>query len=276
MIKKFGLFFALTLVCFVSFAFGTTVHAEFNSNAADYGFYLEDESYTVGFYSYNTMNTYYHGTLVGSGTSLVGYARQRAQVNNKYRDVVLIRVQMEPADMYSSYRGAYLHGINNEAKMEMTLASGQTYVNYAPNSSLVTLTSSINFSVGGTAKSDGSFSGTLGVGASTGYTEDGMQIVSKIMNNETTYQTRYLYNWSAAFFGTAGDRARNLWCNSTHKAYAMYMFDDPVYKTNFTISYFVSFNWGSSSSAVWDGRTWTVNLLESCFTTTTRTITYIR
>ncbi len=56
----------------------------------------------------------------------------------------------------------------------MSLTDDQTYVNYSLNTSIVTLTNSINFSDCGSVKGDGTFTRTFIVGESAGYTENGL------------------------------------------------------------------------------------------------------
>ena len=56
----------------------------------------------------------------------------------------------------------------------MSLTDDQTYVNHLLDSSMVTLTNSINFSVCGSVNGDGTFTRTFEVGESAGYTENSL------------------------------------------------------------------------------------------------------
>lgn len=98
------------------------------------------------------------------------------QKANTKRKTVLIRLQLDPED--TKYSGTFYHGINKTGRMTMTLGTGQSYVNYAPDSSAVTYNDTFSFSLGGTVNSKGEFGGTIGIGASTTTTNNGFTVIS--------------------------------------------------------------------------------------------------
>jgi hypothetical protein len=258
-IKKGLIFVFIFLLGFMWLNPDLYVQADQDQIAADYGFYLDDDYFDTNWFdSVTVINVYMSGKFLGSATEKVGIARRNILVNNKFRDTVLIRFQLEPAD--TKYGSSYYHGINKEGSMSLTIASGQTYVNYAPDSSPVIYSDTVSFSLGGTVNNKGEFGGTLGIGASTSYTTDGFTILSKMSNVNKTYTTRYLYQPNRDFFGSEAKRARNRFLNTTHKEFAMYQYDASSEYSQITVNYNVIM-WGAiSGSEIWGGRTWEVVL----------------
>jgi hypothetical protein len=141
--------------------------------------------------------------------------------------------------------------------MTMTLGTGQSYVNFAPDSSAVTYNDTFSFSLGGTVNSKGEFGGTIGIGASTTTTNSGFTVISKITNSQKTYATTYNYSPSWNIVSTTARKNLNKWLNSSHKEYAIYQFDTlNASMPSFTIIYKVGMWYSTSSSSTWNGSTW--------------------
>jgi len=237
-------------------------------SALDLGFTLDSSVYTATWYSStNVINVYNGSHYLGSAYQKVGVAVQKA---NTKRKTVLIRLQLDPED--TKYSGTFYHGINKTGRMTMTLGTGQSYVNYAPDSSAVTYNDTFSFSLGGTVNSKGEFGGTIGIGASTTTTNSGFTVISKITNSQKTYTTTYNYSPSWNIVSTTARKNQNKWLNSSHKEYAMYQFDTPnASMPSFTITYNVGMWYSTSSSSTWNGSTWDVWPTESI---TTKTVKY--
>lgn len=262
--KLIALVFALVSVLAMS---SFPASAVFDQPSLDLGFSLDSSVFRIDWYSSGTNINVYRsgGKYLGSAYQKVGLA---AQKTNTKRKTVLIRLQLDPAD--TKYGNLYFHGINKTGSMTMTLKSGQSYVNYAPDSTIVTYQDTLSFSLGGTVSAQGQFGGSLGIGASTTTTNNGFTVVSKITNSQKTYTTTYNYSPTWNIASTSTRRNLNKWLNGSHKEYAMYQFDMPS-PSSFTINYTVGMWFATSTDAVWSGSTYDVMPSQS---TATQQINY--
>ena len=220
-----------------------------------YGFNIDNKYYNMTWYtSVNVINVWKGSVLIGQAYQQVGVARRKT--NQKIQTVV-VRYMMCPEDTKAS--GIWYHGINKVGKISMKLGSKQKYIDNAPDSSIVTYSDSCSFSLGGSVNSNGEFSGNLGIGASTSWSNNCFDIVSKITNNKKTITTSYNYTPTWNIISTAGRKKVNKWLNSTHKEYAMFQYENNTKKIpEFEITYTATMWYAESFKKSWDGDTWDV------------------
>lgn len=191
----------------------------------------------------------------GQSAQQVGVARKRTNLKNQ---TVLVRFMMCPEDTYLG-NGSWIHGINKLGKISMTLSEQQTYNNNAPDSSIVTYNDSCSFSLGGSVNSKGEFSGNFGIGATTSWSNNCFDIISKVTNGRKTITTSYNYTPTANIFSTQGRKKVNKWLNGSHKEYAMIQYNNSSTSIpDFSISYTATMWYAISSSSTWNGSTWDV------------------
>ncbi|MCL2679356.1 MAG: hypothetical protein FWF18_03640 [Dehalococcoidia bacterium] len=229
-----------------------------NANPYDYGFITPTSGYSYVLFGapYTTLRAYSNsGHALGDATIAAVRLRPNSASGGYYYDVLMTRVEMIPLRTpYGS--GYYYWGMNEQSKITMPLNGNQTLVNFAPNATMPSGSStwSVGFSGG---VSGGNFGFNLATGYSSTLNENCYSIYTAASWNTPVITYDYKTTWTT-LFNSGGLKAEiNKWTTTPHKTFAACTYTTPVGNTNnSTIQYSVSFRYAFvPSNTTWNGDT---------------------
>ncbi len=257
--KRFSKFMALFILACTLISISLPVNAARAHEMEDCGFHVPTTGYNYEIWNEDdiVLTGFYLGRVMGRTTITVARARSKtSDSHGKYYDTIFVRSQMNPKSQ--RWNGETRWAMNAGNEIYMKLNPNQSFVNYAPDSTMPESSSTWNVSVGGGYSGNG-----WGLTIDTGYTSTTRDNCFTVSTNcdaeEGKYDVIYNYKSYDNFFGTAARRATNLWCTRSHKCYCMFKYQTPNDNTNLMKVVFSSrFRLATTFGSTWNGGTWNV------------------
>jgi len=229
-----------------------------NANPAAYGFGMPSSGYSYVLYGapYTILRAYSSsGYALGDATIAAVRARSDSTYGGYYYDVLMTRLELQPLKTPAG-SGYYYWGMNQQSKITMPLNGNQLPVNFAPQASMPSGSSTwdVGFT-GGISGKDFGFS--LKTGYSSTITENCYDI-SANSNSGITVIT-YDYKTTRTLLSNSGGikAAINKWTTNNHQTFGACTYKTPIGNTNDSVvNYSVSFRYAYVyGNTTWDGNT---------------------
>ncbi len=262
--KRFLKIIAMLILTCMLIPVSLPVNAARAQDMIEHGFNVPTTGYNFEIWSEETIviKGFYLGNVIGKTVITVARARSKlTDGNGKYSDTLFVCSQMDPkvvkkADGNSGY--VYYRGMNFKSEAYMKLNSNQTYVNYAPESTMPDSSSTWDISISA-GLSDEEWGFNIGTGYTSTTRDNCFTVATSIDPVEGEYDITYNYRNCDNFFGTAARRAINLWCTRSHRCYYLFKYKTPSGNTNnIRVTFNSRFRLAKNYGITWNGGTWDV------------------